>query len=292
MSEASARRFACTACGRCCDRGPEMELGESLALADLFLMSMILKAHSLPRNERGEAGRRWWRGLETPLGPGPALNEHRRSLEPFAALRQVDRGRDRQLFLTLSAIVEDEQDGRCPALIEGRCGVYERRPQTCRTVPLHYSRPVSTLAAYLDRFVATPGYECETDAAPVVLRGGEILADEVREARAAALRVAEGDRDWKAALVASMGDGASARAAGLPTVDDVISNSDKGYASMVPIHVAWRAALGAGLMTREVFSDLCRRQSAAAEDGMARRPHRRDALAERLRDVRAALAAA
>ena len=286
------RRFACTGCGKCCDRGPEMELGESLTLADRFLMSLIFKVHSLPRNERSETGRRWWRSQGTPLGPGPALTESRRQIEAFAALRQVDRSRDRQVFLTLSAIVEDEQDGRCPALVGNGCSIYERRPLTCRTVPLHYSRPPSTLATYLDGFVATPGHACETADAPEVLRGGAILSEEVREAREAALRVAKSDRIWKDALVARMETGASAQAAGLPTFDDVLTNSDRGYASMVPIHVAWRAAVKAGLMAEATFADLCRKQIAVAEAAAAVKPGRGEVLAERQRVLRSALDAA
>lgn len=248
MIDPPVRRFACTACGKCCDRGPEMELGESLALADLFLLSMVFKVHSLPRNERGETGRRWWKSVDTPLGPGPAL-------------------------------------------IDTVCGIYERRPQTCRTVPLHYSRPTSTLVGYLDGFVATPGYACETTDAPEILRGSEILSVEAREGREAALRIAQSDRDWKDALVGLMQTGASAKAAGLPTFEDVLSNSDRGYASMVPIHVAWRAAAEAGLMTGSTFEDLIRKQIALAERAVASRPDRHEALAERLRLLRSALAA-
>lgn len=267
-----------------------MELGESLDLADRFLMSLIFKVHSLPRNERGETGRRWWRSQGTPLGPGPALAESRRQIETFAALRQVDRGGDRQVFLTLSAIVEDEHDGKCPALTDNRCSVYEDRPLTCRTVPLHYSRAPSTLASYLDGFVATPGYGCETVEAPEVLRGGAVLSEEVREAREAAVRVADADQPWKDALVARMETGALARAAGLPTFEDVLTNSDKGYASMVPIHVAWRAAVGAGMMTAATFADLCRKQIALAEAAAAVKPGRGEVLVERQRVLRSALA--
>ena len=279
---AQARSFSCTACGKCCDRGPEMELGESLQLADTFLLSLLFKVHSLPRNERTETARRWWRGTGSRLGPGPALNEHRRHIEIFSAVRQVDRSRDRQLFLTLSAIVEDEHDGKCPALLDNSCSIYDRRPLTCRTVPLHYSRPPSTLASYLDGFVGTPGYQCATSGAPEILKGPEVLSPEIRTCREDAVEVANRDRVWKTVLVESMKQPDVAAAAGLPTLDAVIANSDRGYASMVPFIVAWRAAVRADLMTPEMFSDLCRKQIALAETTMVTKPERHAAMRERL----------
>lgn len=267
-----------------------MELGESLALADRFALSLLFKVHSLPRNERTETGRLWWRTIETRLGPGPALTEHRRQIETFAALRQVDRARDRQIFLTLSAIVEDEHDGKCPALIDNGCSIYEDRPLTCRTVPLHYSRPPSTLASYLDGFVGKPGYACETSDAPEVLKGNDILSVEVREARDAAVQVAGRDRAWKAALVEQMSDASSAKAAGLPTFADVVANSDRGYASMVPMLVAWRAAAYAGLMTQDAFADLCRKQIGLMERAIESRQEREAVFSERIRLYRSAIA--
>lgn len=266
-----------------------MEIGESLGLADQFLLSLIFKVHSLPRNERGEGGRRWWRTLDTRLGPGAALNEHRRQLEIFAADRQVDRERDRQLFVTISAIVEDQGKGRCPALQENSCGVYERRPLTCRTVPLHYSRPPSSLAAYLDGFVSTPGYRCSTSEGADILQGDHVLSDEIRRAREEAVRVAERDRDWKDVISGLMKDRASARAAGLPTTGDVITNSDRGYASTVPIFWAWRAAASARLICTVTFADLCAKQIALIEAVSGQWPDRAADLADRARLYRSGL---
>lgn len=265
-----ARRFACTACGKCCDRGPEMELGETAALADVFSLSLIFKIHTLPLNERSNWARAWWKTQDTPLGLRPALEEQARRLKIFAARRHVDRSTERQMFLTLSAIVDDNGAGRCPALSGSRCGVYERRPLTCRTVPLHYSRAPSTLGAYLDQFVATPGYGCETATAPAVLAGTDIIAVTVRHAREQAVLVANSDREWKTAIVAVMDDPLSARDAGLPTFSDVLANSGRGYATTAPMLVAWRVALRKGLITQVAFDDACRGQAALLEAARAR----------------------
>lgn len=264
------RKFACVSCGKCCDRGPEMELGEAAALADVFSLSLIFKIHSLPLNEKSSWARAWWKAQDTPLGLRPALEEQARRLKFFAARRHVDRTTERQVFLTLSAIVDDDGAGRCPALSGNRCGIYERRPLTCRTVPLHYSRPPSTLGVYLDRFVATPGYDCETASAPVVLAGAEILADTVRHAREQAVLVARHDRDLKTAIVALMENPQSACDAGLPTFADVLANSDRGYATTAPMLVAWRVALRKGFLDQTTFDNACRGQAALLEAARAK----------------------
>lgn len=284
----SVRRFACTACGRCCDRGPEMEIGEAAALADRFSLSLIFKVHSLPTSERSPWARRWRGVLGTTLGVRQALDEQRRQLKPFAALRRVDRARDRQIFLTLSAMVDDDGAKSCPALFDGRCSIYERRPLTCRTVPLHYSRAPSTLQAYLDGFTATAGYACETIAAPPILARGQVQVEEVRRAREEALLVASGDSTWKAAMIALMDDAEAAREVGLPTLGDVMTNSDRGYATSVPMLVAWRVALRQGLMARAAFDQACRRQIAVLEV-MKTAPAQDAATVERLALYRSAL---
>ena len=46
------RHFACTACGKCCTRGPEMELSEATRLADVFITRLMFKLHRLPLDAR------------------------------------------------------------------------------------------------------------------------------------------------------------------------------------------------------------------------------------------------
>lgn len=283
----ASRRFACTSCGKCCDRGPEMEIGEAARLADTFILSLIFKVHSLPANDRSKWAREWWRSQDTRRSLRHAIDEQRRHLKPFSAKRHIDHATDRHAFLTVSAIAENDGGGRCPAMSGNRCGIYERRPLTCRTVPLHYSRAPSTLTAYLDRFTQTPGYECETVAAPEILADGQILDEGVRKAREEAIVIAKNDQDWKAALTAAMSDPVSARYAGLPTFADVLTNSDRGYATTVPMLSAWEVALRQGLMERAVFDDACRRQIALLE--MAVKTDRGAAVAERLALYRSAL---
>ena len=140
-ADTEIRRFACTACGNCCNRGPEMELSEATALAGTFVTSILFKAHSVPIDARSDAARTWWRTQASRIPIGPALEERRRHLSQFASRKRTDKAGGRHVFLTMSAIVEDDGSGRCPALAaDNLCSIYESRPLTCRTVPLHYSR--------------------------------------------------------------------------------------------------------------------------------------------------------
>lgn len=242
-----------------------MEIGEAAGLADQFSLSLIFKVHSLPISERSPWARRWRDTLGTRLGVRQALDEQRRQLKAFAAVRRTDRTRDRQMFITLSALVDDDGLGRCPALSNAQCGIYARRPLTCRTVPLHYSRALSTLAAYLDDFTSTPGYQCDTTTSSPLLSDQQILSEPLRAWREQAVRLATDDRGWKAALADIMAAPETARAAGLPTLDDVIANSDRGYASCVPMLAAWRVAENRGLMTQSAFDEVCRGQIAVLQ---------------------------
>jgi len=247
-----------------------MELSEATALAGTFVTSLLIRVHSLPLSERSEWAARWWRDRHSRIPLRPALDEAERHLRQFAS-RRIDKNRSRQIFLDISAIADDEGEGRCPALADTLCTIYETRPQTCRTVPLHYSRAPSTLENYLDRFTATQDYRCDTSpAAPVILDGNKILDGTIADERARAVALAKADRRWKERLVALMDDPARAAAAGLPTYEAVLSSSDNGYATMLPMIVAWRIAAREGLLTRETLDDVCRKQAALIRARIAR----------------------
>ena len=265
------RRFSCTSCGKCCDRGPEMELGEATALADQFVTRVIFKLHSLPLYEHGKRARLWWKDQGGGLSVREALEEARRHLAHFSVRDDVDKARGRSLHLTISALTMDREEGRCPALADNRCSIYLSRPLTCRTVPFHYSRPPSTLPAYLDQFASRPGYRCDTGAeAAVALQGGMVEHPLLLRARQDAIAMAEADRDWKAAIVALMSDPDQARAVGLPSYETVLRNSDAGGASLVSMIAPWRVARRVGILSPSQFDEICRRQSRLLSAEIAR----------------------
>jgi hypothetical protein len=44
---AETLRFACTSCGQCCNRSPEVELSETLDLADAFVFRLMFRPYEL-----------------------------------------------------------------------------------------------------------------------------------------------------------------------------------------------------------------------------------------------------
>lgn len=105
--DGEVRRFACTSCGKCCDRGPEMELSEATALSDIFVTSLIFKARSVPISARTDRAAQWWREQGSRIPLRAAFEEKRRHMAIFASRRRSDRRNEREVYLDISAIVDD-----------------------------------------------------------------------------------------------------------------------------------------------------------------------------------------
>ncbi|MGB7655281.1 MAG: YkgJ family cysteine cluster protein [Novosphingobium sp.] len=256
------RHFACTQCGKCCDRAPEVELGEAAALADVFSWQLLFRLYSLPRSV-----------ADFPLGGAPREQasaqffESRRLLGAFAAhtfhaKAMVDgKPQQRTFYLTISALAFDPLGAGCPALDGPLCSIHPRRPLTCRSVPLHYSRALSFAAADLDRFTATPGYACATGIdAPLVLEGGKVADPQIAAARADAAAGAERDAPWKAALVKAMKRGDPR----VPSLAQVEQSAVRG-ALTAPMLGGWEIAAEAGLLEPDRLEELRQRQRAALD---------------------------
>ncbi len=270
-ASSAVRRFACTSCGRCCTHGPEMALSEATELAGTFITTMSVRVYSLPLAKNAKGVAHWSAYQGSSLPPAAALEEQRRHIERFAARTDIDKSRGRSLHLVMSALTLDTRPGRCPALSGALCGIYEARPLTCRTVPMHYSRPFSVLAGNLDAFVRIPGHRCDTSAgAPVVLDDQGIADASLRQLREDAINLAASERRWKDEIVAAMQRPEVALAAGLPTYALVLQNSDAGSVTSAPMLAAWRVAKQAGLLSRQAFLDVCRRQAGMIEAELTR----------------------
>ena len=272
-SASERRRFACIACGRCCNRGPEMELSEASTLADTFITSLLFKVHSLPTSERSGWATQWWENQSSRIPLRPALEERRRHLSLFASRRRVDKVRDRHIFLEISAIVDYDGQRRCPALRNKLCSIYEHRPLGCRTLPAHYSRAPSALRDGIDQFATTPGHDCDTGAsAPVVLDGSRVVDPELCDARQRAVKLAKADRAWKTALLDVLDSQDRADTTTLSSFEVIVANSDRGFATQLPMIVAWRVARRRGMISLEEITDLCRAQLRQIEAAIADHP--------------------
>lgn len=271
-TNARERRFACTACGLCCNSGPEMELSEATALADKFITSLYFRVWALPLPSKRAGGAAPQHSGA--LSEAETLEEHRRQLGHFSVRDKIDRSAARSLHLTMSARTFDREQGRCPALIDNKCGVYDVRPLSCRAVPLHFSQPDALLAPALDAFVRRPGFLCDTSAsAPVVFDGERVLDASMRQAREDALHLVKADRAWKTAILSLMDNPAAAAAAGLPTFDEVVRHAQSGRAATVPMLAAWRVAKDNGIIAPPAFADVCEKQIALLKAEIARAPN-------------------
>jgi Fe-S-cluster containining protein len=238
-----------------------MELGETLALSDIFQMSLVLHLHALPIDAKADWARKWWAARKSRIPLPPALDEAHRHLSRLATRRIADKPRQCQFYLQISAVVDRRDHGGCPALRAKLCGIYERRPLTCRTVPLHYSRAPSTLRDYLDTFIATDAYECDrSDSAPILLNGNKVVDTPLRDLREAALDMAKSDRAWKDGIVRCMEDPRDAESLELPNMAQALSGLKQGYSLKTPIVAAWRVARRMGALSTEDFVGHCRKQ--------------------------------
>ncbi len=247
--EAGVQRFACTQCGKCCNRSPEVELSEAAALADVFVFRLMFRLHWLPRRLRDylALGRREGNA-------SAAFYEKKRLLGAFSArtyaLKLSRNGKpvEYNKYLAISALALDTSPGACSALRGKQCGIYHRRPLSCRSVPLHYSRAEALAEADLKAFVLTPGYDCDTSAtAPVLVRNGRIVAPEITAARLEASETAQRDRRWGEAIARQMnGDPLGL----LPSLQEIEDSAQVG-ALTSSMRAAWRIAADVALIAPE-----------------------------------------
>ena len=257
------RRFACTQCGACCNRSPEVGLSEAAVLSDLFVFRMMFRLYELPRK---------WSDGTTALS-AEEFYETKRLLAAFAARKYVAKTKlgakavETVRYLTISALPLESASGSCAALHEGRCSIYDRRPLACRTVPFHYSRPEASAERDLDAFVGTPGYGCDTGLhAPVVLEAGRIVDPQARQARSDALDRARHDGDWEEAILRGLKSGGGDD--GLPSLREIEANAPYG-ATTVSMGVAWRIAAEAGVIAAAECARLIASQKAVIERELA-----------------------
>jgi Fe-S-cluster containining protein len=268
------RRFACTSCGACCDRSPEMLLSEAAALADVFVFRLMFRLYELPRTLAGYRAS----GM---AGPAEAFHESKRLTAAFAARRHVAKRRqsgkavEYTEYLVISALTLDTGSGACTALSGRRCGIYERRPLACRTLPFHYSRPEASAESDLEAFVGTSGYGCDTTAgAPVVVEQGRIVDAEALRARRDAVALCEQDRPWQEAILSRLKSGSGS----LPSLREIGANAAFG-ATTVSMRVAWRIAAEAGLIGADECRTLIAAQAAVIDRELAAARGTPDALA-------------
>ncbi|WP_294007614.1 YkgJ family cysteine cluster protein [Sphingomonas sp.] len=265
---AARQRFACTQCGKCCNRPPEVELSEAAALSDVFVFSLMFRLYCLPSALRDSPGQDISRQKASEV-----YYQSKRLLTAFAVSKyptKIERGGkavEYTQYLTISALTLDTRPGACNALHAKRCSIYDRRPFACRSVPLHYSRVEALAESDLRAFVAGSGYDCDTsESAPVLLESGRIVDPETQQARAKALLLAERDRKWRSAILRRLKAGASENA--LPSLHQIKTNAPFG-ATTTSMRVAWQIAVETGLIDVNACTTLIATQLAVIDRELA-----------------------
>lgn len=140
-------RFACTACGKCCNDTPMMSVVEAFELADVFLAGPLLRFSPLP---------------EDIFATGHPVMHDEDSRSPV------------YVELHCKPIAWTRHNRRCPVLRDDqKCGIYDRRPGVCRVVPfdLHLRPDLVSKAPVADEALARRlGFECDwSELAPVMV---------------------------------------------------------------------------------------------------------------------------
>ena len=141
------RRFACTACGKCCHGVLPLTVEEALAQAGRF-----------------------------PLGVAwQPMRKGHKAFDIGARLGTVIRLRDkREVALRVLPVAHLPPATACPALAEdGLCTIHEAKPLRCRAMPFFAARDEADQAELL---IPRAGWACDTsETAPVVYRDKAIL---------------------------------------------------------------------------------------------------------------------
>ncbi|MDQ6828799.1 MAG: YkgJ family cysteine cluster protein [Gemmatimonadota bacterium] len=246
--------FGCIGCGACCDQPPDVRMVEALSVADAFIMQLEYARATLPRAGREEAVRiRGGFGTEgltvyRPHDPqmiATSMRDHFRAQGDVVVTTRPNDDIEHHIF-TIARPLNLTLQARCPALGEdGLCGVYERRPAMCRTVPLGWTVPDALAAAYLGAFTKRPGYKCDTSPnAPVMFRDGELVSLEYRAERdrAAALSGAEAHR-----LAVLLVRGGSEGWPLIPTLPEILEQTSTRL--LLPLSVSFMPMVAAGIAT-------------------------------------------
>ncbi|SOD95452.1 YkgJ family cysteine cluster protein [Caenispirillum bisanense] len=141
------RRFACTACGRCCTGWLPLTLGDALRHAGRFPLAVV------------------W----TPIRQGNA--EFQAASRFGLTVRLPNR---KTVAVRLMPTAYQPKSFPCPELTPaGLCGIHADKPARCRTMPFF---PYREEVDQADLLIPRAGWACDTsEAAPVVYSGGRIV---------------------------------------------------------------------------------------------------------------------
>lgn len=267
--------FACTACGKCCTESPEMTVLEAVRLGDVFVPALVYRLTSLPKDDNEAAfaslsPHRHFRGMD---GRELVARLRESSAVKSAGAVVSEAGWDHHVSITARPWTYATL--WCTALDaeHRRCTIHERRPHTCRTVPIRYDVPAGLLVrAFRGVLGDGQGFECDvSDAAPVLLRDGECVDPEYAAARKEGFDAAVAEKELCGRLLTSPI---------LPPFKDVYAALRRGQLLSVSFHGAVATAHDMGLLDNAAVRTFAAAQIARLEREIA------SALARRKKEDR------
>lgn len=221
-------------------------------LSDQFILRLMFRLYRFPKNASDRAS------LGLNYASKNAFLEQKRHVEHFAAhknsikIKSSGKVVDCDQYLVISAMPLDIPLGNCAALRDGRCGIYESRPLSCRTVPAHYSRAEALAERDFDEFTQRSGYRCDTDlSSEIILDDGRIVKPDIVDARARAVDLAISDHAWNSAILERMTSNAEEQTS-LPSLKQIQDNAQRG-AMTTSMRVAWQIARDSDLLDTTTY---------------------------------------
>ena len=252
-----------------------MTVLEATRLGDVFVPALVYRLTSLPKddNEAAYASLAPHRHFKAMDGRELVARLRESSAVKSAGAVVSESGWDHHVSVT--ARPWTYATVWCPALDADhkRCTIHDRRPHTCRTVPIRYDVPAGLLVRAFRGVVdegraSSDPFECDvSESAPVLLRDGEAVQAEYTSARTAGIDAAVAEKELCARILSSPL---------LPPLRDVFGMLRRGQLLSVSFHGALLTARDLGLLDDAAVRSFCTAQLALLEREIERALARRN----------------
>jgi Fe-S-cluster containining protein len=234
-------------------------ISEAEFFSDVFVFQLMFRLYRIPRTI-GDLKKSGAESMKSDVfGQQKKMLTHFSRRTTTFKFRGDGKSIDYVQFLLISALPLNVPDGKCAALKENKCSIYDRRPVSCRSVPIHYSRPSALAESDLANFVSRPGFQCNISIdADLLVQDGEILDPNIVKARGDAKEMAIAEQSWGEAIIRRMKHSGAARSE-IPTLQQIEENASIG-AMTTSMRIGWEIAAEAGLISQERLAELLTNQ--------------------------------
>ncbi len=246
-----------------------MTVLEAAHLGDVFVPSLVYRLTSLPKDDNEAAfaslaPHQHFKGMD---GHELVVKLRQSSAVLGAGAFVSEPGWEHHISVTARPWSYAEHP--CPALgSDGKlCTIHTRRPYTCQTVPVRYDVPAGLLVrafrGVVDAGIASVDrFECDvSNAAPVLIRDGEIVDPEYATARNKGAEAAIAEKALCARILSSPL---------MPPIKEVYTHLRRSNLVSVSFHGAVAVAHELGLLDDAAVGAFCEAQLVLLEREIAR----------------------